>query len=129
MKVKMQSIVLLSLYILFTAFGLVLYKYGTNINFTFNIENMTDIVVNVNIYTLIGLCFYVISFILYIIILPKYKLTDIMPILSAITAVLIYALAVLILKEIVTIQKMVGIAVIVIGVFIVSFDFKNKLVK
>lgn len=117
------NILLIAIYTIFTVAGLICYKYGTNINFNFAIKD-SNINFNIHIVAIIGLLFYLISFLLYMLVLPKFNLTDILPIISAITSVAIYILSIIILKEPINIQKIIGAIVIAIGVFIMSFKFK-----
>lgn len=122
-KKMIFNIIIVAIYAIFTVTGLICYKYGTNINFDISLKN-SNLGVNVHIVAIIGLCFYIVSFLLYILVLPKFNLTDIMPIISAITTIAIYILSVWILGEEVTIQKIIGAIIITAGVFIMSFKFK-----
>lgn len=117
------NILLVAIYAIFTVAGLICYKYGTNMNFNLAFKE-SNISFNIHIVAIIGLAFYLISFLLYMLVLPKFNLTDILPIISAITSIAIYILSIIILKEPITIQKIIGAAVIAIGVFIMSFKFK-----
>lgn len=117
------NILLVAVYIIFTVSGLICYKYGANQAFELSIKK-SNLSFNIHIIAIIGLLFYFISFLLYIVVLPKYNLTDILPIISAITSVAIYVLSIAVLKEEFTIQKAIGAAIIAIGVFIMTFKFK-----
>lgn len=118
-----SNIILVAVYTAFTVAGLICYKYGTNLSFDVSLKN-TNISFNIHLVAILGLVFYVISFALYMLVLPRFNLTYILPIISAITSILIYILSIVILKEEVDIQKIIGAAIIVIGVFIMSFKFK-----
>ena len=117
------NVLLVAAYAVFTVVGLICYKYGTNINSNLVFKDLS-INFNIHIVAIIGLVFYLISFLLYIIVLPKFNLTTILPIISAITSVGIYILSIIILKEPITIQKVIGAAIIAIGVFVMSFKFE-----
>ena len=117
------NILLVVAYMIFTVSGLICYKYGANINFNLSMQN-SNINFNIHMIAIIGIIFYLISFLLYIIVLPKFNLTDILPIVSAITSIAIYMLSVIVLKEEVNLQKIIGAIVIAIGVFIMTFKFK-----
>lgn len=117
------NILLVAIYATLTVSGLICYKYGTNIAFSTTIKN-ANFILNINIIAIIGLFLYLLSFLLYMIVLPKFNLTDIMPIISAITSIAIYVLSIMFLKEEITIQKILGIVIIIIGVFIMTFKFK-----
>lgn len=122
-KKMVLNILLVAVYIIFTVSGLICYKYGANQAFELSIKK-SNLSFNIHIIAIIGLLFYFISFLLYIVVLPKYNLTDILPIISAITSVAIYVLSIAVLKEEFTIQKAIGAAIIAIGVFIMTFKFK-----
>lgn len=117
------NILLVAIYAVFSVVGLVCYKYGTNINFNFGFKD-SSINFNMHIMAIIGLAFYLMSFLLYMLVLLKFNLTDILPIISAITSIAIYILSIIILKEPINIQKIIGAIIIAIGVFIMSFKFK-----
>lgn len=117
------NILLVAIYATLTVSGLICYKYGTNIAFNATMKN-ANFSLNINIIAIIGLFLYLLSFLLYMIVLPKFNLTDLMPIISAITSIAIYLLSIMFLKEEITIQKALGIVIIIIGVFIMSFKFK-----
>lgn len=117
------NILLVAIYAIFSVAGLVCYKYGTNINFNVVFKD-SSINFNMHIMAIIGLAFYLISFLLYMLVLPKFNLTDILPIISAITSIAIYILSIIVLKEPINIQKIIGAVIIAIGVFIMSFKFK-----
>jgi len=122
-KKMIFNIILVAVYAIFTVAGLICYKYGTNIDFGFSIKN-SNINFNIHIIAIIGLIFYLMSFLLYMLVLPKFNLTDILPIISAITSIAIYILSIWLLGEEVTIQKTIGAIIIVLGVFIMGFKFK-----
>lgn len=117
------NILLVAIYAIFSVAGLVCYKYGTNINFNFTFKD-SNMNFNIHIMAIVGLLFYLISFLLYMLVLPRFNLTDILPIISAITSIVIYILSIIILKEPINIQKIIGAVIIAVGVFIMSFKFK-----
>lgn len=117
------NILLVAIYTAFTVAGLICYKYGTNINFDVSLKN-SNLSFNINTIAIIGLVFYLLSFILYMVVLPKFNLTYILPIISAITSIAIYILSILVLKEEVSLQKIIGAIIIIVGVFIMSFKIK-----
>ena len=119
-KKMILNIILVAIYAIFTVAGLICYKYGTNISFDVSFKN-SNLNLDVHIIAIIGLIFYLISFLLYMLVLPKFNLTDILPIISAITSVAIYLLSIWVLGEEVTVQKTIGAIIIAVGVFIMSF--------
>ena len=117
------NVLLVAIYTLFTVAGLICYKYGTNNSFDISFKN-SNLSFSINIVAIIGLFFYVISFLLYMMVLPRFNRTYILPIISAITSILIYVLSIIVLKEPIDVQKIIGAAIIIVGVFIMSFKIK-----
>lgn len=111
------------LYIICTVLGLILYKYGTTKGFGFIIDK-GNINIKINIISVLGLALYLISFILYILILPKYDITYILPIVSTATGILIFTSSIIFLKEPSSIIKWIGFVIMTIGVVIVNFSNK-----
>lgn len=110
---------LVALYLFLTVSGLVLYKYGANKGFGASLSG-GFFNLNLSVISIIGLLFYLISFLIYIFILPKFNLSFIMPLTSAISYVSIFILSILILKETVTLTGIIGAVVIGIGIVIIN---------
>lgn len=115
-----MNIIFPILYVLCTVAGLILYKYGATKEFGILFEN-GNLSIKVNIISIIGLILYLISFLLYILILPKYDITYIIPIVSTVTSILIFVSSIMFLKEPSSVIKWVGFAIMTIGVIIVNF--------
>jgi len=117
---KKMNIIFPILYIICTVAGLILYKYGATKEFGVLFEN-GNLSIKINIISIIGLALYLISFLLYIFILPKYDITFIIPIVSTITSILIFVLSISFLKEPSSAIKWIGFVIMTIGVIIVNF--------
>jgi len=115
-----MNIIFPILYIICTVAGLILYKYGATKEFGVLFEN-GNLSIKINIISIIGLALYLISFLLYIFILPKYDITFIIPIVSTITSILIFVLSISFLKEPSSAIKWIGFVIMTIGVIIVNF--------
>ena len=111
------------IYIICTVLGLILYKYGTTKGFNFILEK-GNINIKINIISIVGLFLYLISFILYILILPKYDITYILPIVSTATGILIFISSIIFLNEPSSIIKWIGFIIMTTGVIIVNFSYK-----
>lgn len=74
-----------------------------------------------NWYVWQGLILYGIGFTLYLYILSKFEVGYIYPILTALIFILLLTLSSPFLNEPITIKKIVGISVIILGIFIASF--------
>lgn len=108
------------LYVICTVAGLLLYKYGTTKDFGILFQNGV-FSFKMNIISIIGLMLYLLSFLIYMIILPKYDITFILPIVSTATGVLIFISSIVLLGEPSSIIKWIGFIIMTIGVIIVNF--------
>lgn len=118
-----MKIVMVLIYLVLTIAGLILYKKGTNQDFLINISN-NALNIKLSLMSIAGLVCYLCSFCMYMLILPKFDLTYIMPIMSAISSVSIYVLSIFVLKETVNAYGIVGAIVTVIGIFIINMGGK-----
>lgn len=108
------------LYVICTVLGLILYKYGTTKEFGFLFEN-GNLSIKMNVISIIGLAMYLLSFMLYILILPKYDVTYILPIVSTATGILIFVSSIVFLGEPSNLMKWIGYVIMTVGVIIVNF--------
>lgn len=108
---------LIIVYITFSVGGQVLFKYGTNRNFMFTFDNGI-ICLSVNWMSIFGGGCYIISFVLFLLLLSRYNLSRINPILVGMTYILTFIASIFILKESVTGIHMLGIIMIFIGVLL-----------
>ena len=118
-KVDRMKIFLVALYLILTVSGLILYKYGANKDFTFSIAK-GNLNLKLNIISIIGLLCYMCSFLLYMLILPKFNISFIMPLTSAVTYISTFVLSIMILKETVTANGIIGAIVILVGIVIMN---------
>lgn len=70
--------------------------------------------------SIIGYCCYIISFLLYTVVISKFDLSYIYPILGGITNIMIILIAILYFHERVTIFSLIGGAFIIVGVFFMN---------
>ncbi len=117
-KNKMK-IIMIAIYLILTVAGLILYKKGTTEDFLINITNKT-VQIKLSLTSIFGLICYLCSFLIYMLILPKFDLTYIMPLMSAFSSISIYVLSILVLKESITIFGIIGTIIIVIGVLLIN---------
>jgi len=115
----MSNWILLALYVVCTVGGLILFKYGSNQKFVFEISHHA-VNISINFYSIIGLILYVCSFILYIFVLSKFEITYIIPIISMFTTIGIYFLSIIVLNEPFNWFRLIGALIIVLGAFIVN---------
>ena len=111
--------VLIVIYLILTVSGLILYKKGANSNFVLEIKN-NALNIKLSLVSIAGLFCYLFSFLMYMLILPKFDLTFIYPLMTAISYIGIYILSIFILNESVTTLGIIGSIIIMVGIFIVN---------
>ena len=118
-KESSMKYVLIVIYLILTVSGLILYKKGANSNFVIEIKN-NALNIKLSLISIAGLLCYLFSFLMYMLILPKFDLTFIYPLMTAISYIGIYILSIFILNESVTTLGIIGSIIIMIGIFIVN---------
>lgn len=102
-------------YVIFAVSGSTLLKYG-GLEKVKTLFVVPFVNVNVSLMTIIGFICYGISFLLYTILLNKFDLSFISPLTVAIVYVLLMITAFVVFKEPITIFKIVGCSLILIGI-------------
>lgn len=122
MKKHMNYIFVIA-YLLFAQTAVLLVKLGsTNTSLTF--QN-GDLSISVNIKMLLGLCLYVCSFLLWIVVLSRNDLSVVTPIITGANYIIPMAIGVAMLHERMSTQQWVGAAVILAGLIICNFRGNN----
>lgn len=114
--------ILLLCYLICGSLGMVLTKYGGKQSELHILKS--GFTANVHWLFMLGLVLYVISFILWIIVLQKFRLTYISPIAYGITFILLIGFSAVILHEKITTQQIIGAAMIIGGVIVASIPPK-----
>ncbi len=107
-------------YVLTTSLGLVTLKLGSNHGAIIELVDK-KLVTNLNFYSIVGLALYGISFFLYMYLIAKNDLGYIIPIAAAMVYILVFTASYFIFKESFTPLKIGGIALIIVGLFILNF--------
>jgi len=108
------SKIIISLYVLATSLALIVLKLGTKLGAPIHyLDNRVQF--NINFYTVTGVALYGTSFLLYMYLISKYDLGYIIPLTTAFVYILIFTASFVIFKEAFTITKIVGIALIILG--------------
>lgn len=116
-----MSIALIIAYILSTSSGLILLKLGTTTGLPIGfVEN--SIKFNLNLFSVIGLLLYGLSFFLYIYLISKFDLGFIIPLAAGFVYILIFTASFFIFHEAFTIIKIAAISLIIIGVILLNFN-------
>ena len=100
------------LYVIFTTSALFLMKMGGN-SLTLTLKN--SLTFKIGYLTLLGLLFYIISFILWQKLIVSFDLTYVVPITTGIVQIIILAGGVLFFKESINLTNLIGIILIIIG--------------
>ena len=108
----------IALYLLFTVGGLVFIKLGSegvSVSLKASQINMT-----LNLYIILGLIFYVISFLLWTVLLKGNKLSYIVPLTTGLSQVLILISSAMVFNERLTAVKIIAVAIIIFGVILLN---------
>lgn len=116
----MTKYLLLLPYLFFTVSGLIFMKLGGD-TFKFSI-NEFGTKVNISWKSLVGLSFYFISFLLWTIIIPKYDLSFVMPVVIGTVQVLTLFAAFLIFHESISLTNLIGIILVIAGIVLINFQ-------
>lgn len=116
----MLNIILMITYVVMAVLGSTLIKYGSTAGvkglFTVPIVHMS-----VSFISLIGIVAYGVSFLVYIVLLTRFDLSFVSPLLIAFVYLLLMVTAFVIFKEAITFYKILGCSFILIGILLVIF--------
>lgn len=113
-----MQIILIAIYLLLSVGGLVLVKLGGNSG-TIAFANST-LNFNISLISLLGLCCYVISFLMFTKIITMYDLSYIFPICTGIAQILSLVAAYFIFKEQISIYGFIGIVSVILGIVLLN---------
>lgn len=115
----MINYILIAVYLIFSLAGVFLFKIGCQKEFLVSVS--TGIFsLNISLISIMGLLSYVCSFLMYMFLISKFDMTYIVPVTTGITYILTFILAVLIFKESVTVNKVIGSVLILAGVLVIN---------
>ena len=117
---KAINIILTFIYIAATTSSLILFKLGNNQVRTILSFQSGEIQAKIGGLSVLGLMLYIVSFILYMVIITRYNLTYIVPIISGIVYVVIFIASIVFLKEKISFLTVTGVIVILIGIIIMN---------
>ena len=109
--------ILCIIYLFFSIFGLTFMKIGNGegVKIIFQIFG-----IKFTIPSMVGYCSYIVSFLLYIIVISKFELSYIYPVISGISNILILFIALLVFQEKITFFSFMGILFIAVGVVFIN---------
>jgi drug/metabolite transporter (DMT)-like permease len=114
-----MSKLIIALYVATTSLALIVLKLGTTHASGWKIDKVA---MQINLYTVLGIALYGISFLLYIYLISKYDLGYIIPLVTAFVYILIFTASFFIFKEAFTAMKVVGITLIVAGLVFLNLN-------
>ncbi|BCA85452.1 hypothetical protein EsVE80_09750 [Enterococcus saigonensis] len=106
------------LYVVLSSMGIILFKLGSD-QVSFEVTKHA-IGLNLSFLSILGLICYVVSFLLWMIIISKNEVSYIVPVGLAATNVAILIASSLILGESISTIQIIGISVIILGVFLIN---------
>lgn len=108
------------LYMLLAVSGMLLVKQGTLsagvVEGKFNL--------NISFTSFIGIMFYGCSFLLYMVILQKFDLTDIIPITTGVIYILTFMAGIIFFKESINLQQLIAAGIILAGIVLMALNSK-----
>lgn len=114
----LQTIAIAS-YVLATSLGLIILKLSTSTGFPVSyVDNKFEF--NFNLLSIVGVFLYGISFLIYFYLISKFDLGYIIPLTTALVYVVIFLASFLIFKESFTAIKLLGVGLILIGLFFLN---------
>ena len=118
---KGKIMLLIICYILSTVIGLIFIKMGGS-NLSLNIKNQI-FNFSIGMKSLLGFCFYILSFFLWMLILSKSdtKLSIIFPVVRVIIQTLVIISGILIFKEKINIVQFLGIFLAILGIVLIVY--------
>ena len=116
----MSQMAMIALYVLFSALGLTLMKLGINSGFGMWLEGGM-LRLQISVVTLLGIVLYVCSFLMSMLVMSRMNLTFFYPISAGLIYILVGILGVLLLKETVRLQQLIGMGLILAGVIAMNW--------
>jgi EamA-like transporter family. len=113
--------IILPIYVLFTSLALIFIKLGAGKGKLFSFLG-EKISFYVGFYTIAGILFYGISFLLYIYLISKNDLGYIIPLTTAFVYIIIFVASFFVFRETFTIGKVLGIGLILGGVILLNIS-------
>lgn len=117
----MYSKIIIGLYVLAASSALVFMKLGSSSGPLISLVN-SKVTFNLNPVVLLGGFLYFLSFTFYTFLIAKYDLGYIIPLVTALIYTLIFIASFVVFKETFTTYKLIGIALIVIGVTFLNIN-------
>ncbi len=115
----LRNILQIVIYVILSSCGLVMLKIGTSHSLKFSL-NKGNFTVSMNYILLIGMFFYVLSFITSLIAMKGIKLSIFYPVSAGLVYVLVGLLSFFVLHEKISLRQIAGMGIILAGVIIMN---------
>lgn len=115
----MSKYFIIFLYVATTSIGLITLKLSTTSGLPISYIN-DKLVYNFNLLNVLGILFYGISFLIYFYLISKFDLGYIIPLTTALVYTVIFVASFVIFKESFTAFKILGIGLILVGLFFLN---------
>ena len=112
---KTIEIVLIILYVILSCSGLTFMKAADSSDIGLRISN-----VFLSWKSIVGLCSYGVSFLIYMFVISKTQISIMIPLLSAVNSIIILVIGIILFKESMNAGQSVGVCLVVIGAFVIS---------
>ncbi len=116
---KLKNMMQIIVYIFFSSVGLILLKIGTNKKFELSFDS-GNFLLGINYILIIGMLFYVASFLTSLIAMKGMQLSVFYPISAGMIYVMVCILSRVILHEEMTVKQIIGMCVILVGIIIMN---------
>lgn len=110
----------LFIYVIMSSLGLTLIKIGTANDFSLKLDRV-GVQFQINYVLVAGMCIYIISFLLSMMVMKKMNLSVFYPISAGLIYILICLLSIFVLKEKVSVNQMIGMGIILVGIVVMNF--------
>jgi len=121
-RVLLVTHFLIPIYIICSIGGMFLIKQGGEFNISLSKESFG---VQIPLISICGLLLYLVSFMLYVYLLPRYELSFFFPLLVGCNYILVVLISRFILKEIISTLNWIGICIIFIGLVLILLPKKT----
>ncbi|GHU45781.1 hypothetical protein FACS1894120_1300 [Clostridia bacterium] len=114
----LKNIILTAVYLALASCGQVFFKLGSkDSNLSFADKSLF---VQMNIYAIVGLIMYVVSFLLFLVVVSRFNLSFIYPVVVGVSYTLVVIMSVAVLKEQLTRNQIIGIVIVLTGLIIMN---------
>lgn len=116
--IQEDFMILFIIYVVLSSAGLILFKLGSS-NLSVQLQNQL-FSVNISLTTILGLVCYLISFVLWMVIIGKSDISYIVPLGVACTNIAILLGSYFILNETISLNSVIGAGIIIVGIIIMN---------